>query len=99
MLKIDVICDRTNQELTEVPSDVLEMTNLRMLYLEGNHLQQLPGNMFQKLPNLTWLDLRNNRLTAIPRGVAKHRYLENLLLANNEIETLPEELGSYSLTC
>ena len=41
-------------------------TFLQCLYLEGNELTSLPENFFDCLPNLQWLDLRQNYLSSIP---------------------------------
>lgn len=94
---MDVICDHSQQNLKVVPLRVLDMCNLQMLYLEGNGLESLPTNIFQKLPKLSWLDLRNNNLREIPVGIAHHACLENLLLEHNCLVKLPNELGE-SLT-
>lgn len=94
MSKIELILDHSSQQLVEVPEKVLEMCNLRMLYLEKNQIKHLPQDFFIKLPKLTWLDLRNNRLKEIPVSIAHSLCLENLLLTNNQIERLPTELGT-----
>jgi len=61
--------------------------------LEGNSISSLPEELFDCLPNLRWLDLRNNRISEIPPIIGKHRNLRNLLLEGNIIESLPLELG------
>ncbi|KAG5894230.1 hypothetical protein JTB14_002279 [Gonioctena quinquepunctata] len=53
----------------------------------------LPEDIFWKLPKLMWLDLRNNMLESIPKSIAHHEHLENLLLTNNNLHELPNELG------
>lgn len=93
MSLIDVISDHSNKKLVKVPEPVLEMFNLKMLYLEGNALEVLPDDFFDKLKKLAWLDLRRNRLTTIPTNIADHQSLETLLLQDNKIEELPNELG------
>lgn len=93
MSKIELITDHSNQQLQEVPQNILDMCNLRMLYLEKNSIEYLPEDFFRRLPRLTWLDLRHNRLKSIPKSIAHSECLENLLLANNQIERLPTELG------
>ncbi|GJQ85196.1 hypothetical protein Trydic_g13039 [Trypoxylus dichotomus] len=90
---MDVICDHSQQNLKVVPLRVLDMSNLQMLYLEGNDLESLPLNIFQRLPKLSWLDIRNNQLREIPVGIANHPCLENLLLEQNALVRLPNELG------
>ncbi|KAL3268129.1 hypothetical protein HHI36_007256, partial [Cryptolaemus montrouzieri] len=93
MSEFDIISDQSKQQLTEVPDNVLRMYNLKMLYLEGNSIEYLPDDIFTKLGKLNWLDLRNNKLRFIPKSIAYHENLENLLLSNNYLEKLPNELG------
>lgn len=95
MSKADVICDLANKELLEVPKTILDMTYLRMLYLENNSIIKLPENFFKLLPDLTWLDLRNNKLQCLPEEIGEHKKLQNLLLQNNLLVRLPDELGPY----
>lgn len=90
-----LISDHSKEKLQEVPTKVLEMTNLKMLFLEGNFLFKLPEDFFWKLPKLVWLDLRNNQLESVPKSIAHHEYLENLLLTNNNLKKLPNELGEF----
>uniref|UniRef100_A0A4W3JVS1 Leucine-rich repeat-containing protein 27 n=2 Tax=Callorhinchus milii TaxID=7868 RepID=A0A4W3JVS1_CALMI len=66
------------------------------LYLEGNVLASLPENLFYQLPNLIWLDLRNNKLTSLPSSIGDHRCLRTLLLEGNPIRKLPVELGNLT---
>lgn len=93
MSEFDIIVDNSQQNLKQVPSTILEMYNLRMLYLQQNFLKELPKDFFTKLPNLTWLDLRSNHLSVIPESIAYHQNLENLLLSDNKIAALPIALG------
>ncbi|XP_073239430.1 leucine-rich repeat-containing protein 27-like isoform X2 [Porites lutea] len=85
--------DLSKKRLTQLPPDVLNLQQLEFLYLEGNSISSLPEELFDCLPNLRWLDLRNNRIAEIPSVIGKHRNLRNLLLEGNTIETLPLELG------
>lgn len=91
----DVICDFANKQIIEIPKSLLDMKNLRMLYLENNLLEQLPDNFFYNLPSLTWLDLRNNQLQTLPTNIGEHEHLQNLLLQNNKLISLPDELGLF----
>lgn len=95
MSRLDVICDRSKEKLTTTPKELVNMTNLKMLFLEGNFLKRLPNDFFWKLPKLMWLDLRNNLLEEIPLSIGFHENLENLLLTNNNLQKLPNELGKF----
>ena len=44
---------------------------LQRLYLAGNRLKVLPEALFSVLPNLKWLDLRQNCLTSLPVSIIK----------------------------
>ncbi|XP_064211318.1 leucine-rich repeat-containing protein 27 isoform X2 [Tribolium castaneum] len=93
MSEFDIIFDSSAQNLKELPAKILQMHHLKMLYLQQNFLKELPRDFFLKLPQLAWLDLRQNHLTSIPTSIAHHQHLENLLLSDNKIEVLPNELG------
>mmetsp|Transcript_160 Transcript_160/g.529 ORF Transcript_160/g.529 Transcript_160/m.529 type:complete len:378 (-) Transcript_160:256-1389(-) len=72
------------------------LTALECLFLEGNMIEILPDDIFDKLPSLTYLDLRNNQLAEVPPTIGEHRHLHTLLLAGNALETLPLELGEVA---
>lgn len=93
MSVIDVISDYSHKNLEQIPNDVMKMFNLKMLYLEDNLIRSLPENFFDRLSRLTWLDLRQNKLTSLPAGIANHSFLETILLQDNKIEYLPNEVG------
>lgn len=86
--------DLSNHNLIAIPEEILELSHLQNLYLNGNRLSTLPSNFFDKLPNLQWLDLRFNELKSIPSTyIGRHKFLRNLLLEGNNLRTLPLELG------
>ncbi|XP_048585416.1 leucine-rich repeat-containing protein 27 isoform X1 [Nematostella vectensis] len=85
--------DLNRKNLIEIPPKVLDLQHLEFLYLEGNYLTTLPETLFERLPNLKWLDLRNNHINEVPENLGAHRCLKNLLLEGNNIRTLPFELG------
>ncbi|XP_028005450.2 leucine-rich repeat-containing protein 27 isoform X2 [Eptesicus fuscus] len=76
--------------------DVLKIPTLKQLHLQRNELCTIPRDFFQLLPNLTWLDLRHNRIQALPSGIGSHRYLKTLLLERNPIKMLPVQLGNVT---
>nr|XP_054099464.1 leucine-rich repeat-containing protein 27 isoform X2 [Callithrix jacchus] len=75
-------------------SHALQLAGTRkQLHLQRNALRVIPQDFFQLLPNLTWLDLRHNRIEALPSGIGSHKHLKTLLLERNPIKMLPVELG------
>ncbi|KAI4873919.1 hypothetical protein NFI96_009163 [Prochilodus magdalenae] len=84
----------SRQNLKDIPDYALKCSELKNLYLEGNRITSLPENMFTSLPNLVWLDLRNNKLTSVPVDIGQHRCLKTLLLEGNPVTELPVELGN-----
>ncbi|XP_067887179.1 carboxypeptidase N subunit 2-like [Heterodontus francisci] len=67
------------------------LLKLQALDLSANHLSELPEDLFLNLPNLTWLNLANNKLKRFPlvRSLAKLTYLD---LSNNEFSVVQETL-------
>ncbi|KAF1376039.1 hypothetical protein PFLUV_G00226440 [Perca fluviatilis] len=81
-------------QLKHVADSILKNSTLKYLYLEGNHISSIPDSMFISLPNLLWLDLRNNQIASLPAEVGLHRSLKTILLEGNPISELPPELGN-----
>nr|XP_057905746.1 leucine-rich repeat-containing protein 7-like isoform X2 [Doryrhamphus excisus] len=80
--------------LDHVSEGVLKHKQLKYLYLEGNQIHSLPNSMFSDLPELLWLDLRNNQVASLPAEIGFHKSLQTLLLEANPISELPSELGN-----
>ena len=60
--------DFSDMKLIEFPK-ILQTgeKNIKYLYLQQNKLTRLPTNLFIDLPNLQWLDVRNNALRELPQ--------------------------------
>lgn len=70
--------------------DVSELTQLRALNLRGTALQAWPAGA-ERLPQLTWLDLRDNQLVSLPPEVlANDALLLKTNLAANPFSTAGE---------
>ena len=67
------LLDLSYYKLTKVPAQLLSLSRIEYLYLCNNQLKMLPDNFFACLPNLKWLDMRYNRITAIPKSIATAR--------------------------
>ncbi|XP_070772645.1 leucine-rich repeat-containing protein 27-like [Enoplosus armatus] len=81
-------------KLRHVAESILKNSTLKYLYLEGNQVSSIPDSIFISLPNLLWLDLRNNQIASLPTEIGLHRSLKTLLLEGNPISELPPELGN-----
>ncbi|XP_060896670.1 leucine-rich repeat-containing protein 27-like [Labrus mixtus] len=88
-----VMLDLNRTNLKHITDSILKDSKLKCLYLEGNQITHVPGSLFISLPNLRWLDLRNNQIETLPAEIGSHRCLKALLLEGNPISELPAELG------
>ena len=51
------------EDLTEIPEEVYELTNLETLYLKNNNISKIEG--LEKLTNLKLLSLDDNKISKI----------------------------------
>ncbi|CAH8857200.1 unnamed protein product [Trichobilharzia szidati] len=91
--KSSTYLDLSSSKLKEIPSQVLNISNLQKLYLANNCLEALTPEILKSLSHLRWLDLRDNCITNIPPEIKYLENLQTLLLDNNKITILPVELG------
>lgn len=82
-------------ELFSLPKNIfIQFPNLKLLYLEGNKLDEIPEELFTNLKSLQWLDVRNNQIKFLPLTIKGHLNLETILIQRNKLEKLPIELGT-----
>jgi hypothetical protein len=81
--------------LTEVPSEVWYLMNLRALYLDDNQLTSLPPEIVQ-LNELRHLSLSDNQLRNIPSEIGQLTNLQLLFLFSNRLMNLPPEIGQLT---
>jgi len=82
-------------QLTTLPPEITELTNLTEIYLYGNQLTTLPPEI-TKLTNLTVLVLSGNQLTTLPHEIAKLTNLAELYLSGNQLTSLPPEIAKLT---
>ena len=84
-----------DNQLTSIPKEIGNLTQLKELNLENNQLTSLPkeiGNLTQ----LKGLYSCNNQLTSIPEEIGNLTQLKELHLYNNQITSIPKEIGNLT---
>ncbi|KAH9524593.1 hypothetical protein Btru_027277, partial [Bulinus truncatus] len=62
------------------------------LDLSGNHLSELPSELFSSLRNLKDLNVTYNKLESLPDEIAQCKQLMTLSLSENKLKSLPSTL-------
>lgn len=86
--------DRSGQNLTKMPSDILAMKNLQHLDLSNNKLTGALPAEIRHLQNLQVLDISNNQMTGLPAELGQLSKLRILGASNNQLTGIPHELGN-----
>ena len=84
----------SGRELTKVPEDLFNQTNLVELDLSNNKLTGAIPAEIRKLKNLKVLNLSNNEMTGLPAEIGQLQYLEVLDVSYNKLTGLPYELAN-----
>lgn len=87
--------DLSGKQLTAIPTDILNRTDITSLNLSNNQLTSLPTGI-SKLKNLQTLNVENNRLESLPTEIGQLTKLTSLDLGNNRLKSLPPELGELT---
>ncbi len=82
-------------QLTELPPEIGQLTDLKVLSLIGNRLTTLPAEIGE-LAALKSLDLSFNHLTALPPEIGQLAALQDLRLMSNALTALPPEIGGLA---
>lgn len=86
----------SNNSLTQIPAELLQLNNLQSLILSANDLTSLPENIANNA-SLKILQLDNNKLTSLPVAVFNALSLQNLVARHNQISALPVGVVNSSL--
>ncbi|MEM7342825.1 MAG: COR domain-containing protein [Chloroflexota bacterium] len=84
--------DLSYYELSELPPEIGQLTNLTKLDLKFNQLSELPPEI-GKLTSLTSLNLYTNQLSELPPEIGKLTSLTSLNLSRNQLSELPPEIS------
>ena len=78
------VVDIKSHNLTMLPDEIVEMTNLRKLAIRNGPLMTLPDNM-EKLKGLTFIDFEFNRLKRFDVDVSNFVFLNRIYIRFNNI--------------
>ncbi len=81
--------------LTQLPVEIWQLTQLTTLNLSNNNITQLPVEI-GKLTLLTTLYLSYNKLTYLPVEIGQLTQLTELYLSHNYLTQLPVEIGQLT---
>jgi internalin A len=84
--------DLSNKNLSQLPSEIWQLTSLQQLFLVSNELCELPPEIGQ-LTSLQQLYLSYNQLSQLPSEIGQLTSLQQLTLFNNQLCELPPEIG------
>ncbi|WP_341526566.1 COR domain-containing protein [Nostoc sp. UHCC 0302] len=87
--------DLSEKQLSSLPPEICQLSNLTTLDLNNNQLSSLPPEVCQ-LSNLTTLELNNNQLSSLPPEISQLSNLIWLDLDNNQLSSLPPEISQLS---
>ena len=85
----------SDQNLTELPESIGQLTQLQTLDLSSNQLTKLPESI-GRLTQLQSLDLWANQLTQFPESIGQLTQLQTLDLSYNQLTELPEFVGQLT---
>ncbi len=81
--------------LAQLPSEIYQLSSLRVLDISCNQLTSLPPEIGQ-LAHLQKLHLNHNQLTSLPPEIGQLAYLQKLHLNHNQLTSLPPEIGQLA---
>nr|XP_020828543.1 leucine-rich repeat-containing protein 69 isoform X3 [Phascolarctos cinereus] len=85
-----------NNQLEEVPEELMFLKNLEILHLFENLIKSFSPKSFDGLENLNILNLNHNKLKTIPPEINRLQNLKSLSLNNNQLTDIPKELCSLA---
>jgi len=93
-----------NKKLKEIPSSIFSCTNLRVLILSNNKIDELPPEigLLTKLEKLdfgykySWFSRNMNSISKLPPEIGKLKNLSYLGLTGNNLSLLPREIGDLT---
>lgn len=86
------VLDLSNNQLSQLPSELSQLKNLRIIFASNNLFTKLPEVLGQ-CPKLEMVGFKANQISHVPSGSLPEA-LRWLILTDNKIASLPESLGN-----
>ena len=91
--------DISASNLTDIPEQIFQLHNLKLLFLHNNMLTTIPLGIGQ-LKQLKTLNCYGNLITQLPPDIGELTSLQYLFVNDNMLRSLPDEITNLSnLTC
>lgn len=87
------ILNLSGQDLLEIPKEIPQLINLKILLLNNNQIKELPA-FIGSLKNLEVLDLDSNLIRSVPLEIGNLSKLNRLDMSNNEIDQVPSTFSN-----
>jgi internalin A len=87
--------ESVGNKLTDLPSEIEQLTNLKLVSIVGNRLTKIP-DAIASLTNLQYLHLYSNQIKVIPDEIASLTRLQLLNLSDNQITVIPDAIASLT---
>ena len=85
--------DLSHENLTNLPKEIGNLTNLTYLRLDNNNLKSIPPQI-GNLTKLNSIFMQKNYLKTLPSQIGKLENLDHIDLSNNNLESLPPQIGN-----
>ena len=85
------VLDLSDNQLTGLPEELMNLNQLKALLLSDNKLEELPGSV-SRLKTLTTLDVAYNGIKTVPETISNLNQLTTLNLSFNELQEMPKTL-------
>ena len=82
----------SKRNITIIPDDISELSELKEISLSNNKIKVLPES-FSLLSKLEFLSITSNQLTKLPDNFNQLKALKCLSISGNKINALPPEFG------
>jgi leucine-rich repeat protein SHOC2 len=90
--KLEVtVLDLSEQGLSNLPENIGELKNLKVLKLDGNTIRHFPQGFWQ-LVNLEVLLINRNKLDSLPERLGDLKNLKKIFASRNNLSAIPKSI-------